>query len=441
MRYVLRHATILTMDETETVLEDGALAIDGDSISYVGKDSDLPAALLASCDQELDLRDALVMPALINGHTHMGMIAFRSLGDDCPDRLRRFLLPLENACMHKELAYASSRLAIAEMLLSGIGSAVDMYFFEDVVAEAAKEMGFRLWAGETLMEDPHCDAKDGQGGLERTQALIALLQDDSLVTPILAPHAPYSNSVEVLKKAQALAKEHDLLWTMHLSEMDFEMEKYQKEYGLSPIAFLAKEGLLDSSLLAAHCIHASDEDIALLSAFDTRVIHCPGANFKSAKGLARCPKMREEGILVGLGTDGPASGNTLDLFTQMKLYAILHKNGLKDRTAIPAKSVVPLCTSEAARVLKAEHKIGSLEVGKKADILVLGLDQPNMIPCHDPYSVVVYSSGVQNVRHVFVNGQWLVCDHKLSGVSLSQLREEFFSIAQPFFEEAKKRSL
>ena len=441
MKYVLRHATILTMDERETVLDDGALAIEGDTIVFVGKDSELPPTLLASCDEELDLGDSLVMPALINGHTHMGMIAFRSLGDDCPDRLRRFLIPLENACMTKELAYASSRLAMAEMLLSGTASAVDMYFFEDVVAKAANEMGFRLFAGETLMEDPHCDASDGQGGLEKTKALIEQFRDDPLVTPILAPHAPYSNTVEVLKQAQALAKEQGLLWTMHLSEMDFEMEKYRNEYGLSPIAFLAKEGLLDSSLLAAHCIHTSDEDIALLAKSGTRVIHCPGANFKSAKGLARCPKMREEGILVGLGTDGPASGNTLDLFTQMKLYAILHKNGLGDRTAIPAKSVVPLCTSEAAKVLKAENKIGSLQVGKKADILVLGLDQPNMVPCHDPYSVVVYSTGVQNVTHVFVHGKWVVRNHTLTGVSLSQLREEFFEAAQPFFGEARKRSL
>ncbi|AEV28703.1 cytosine deaminase-like metal-dependent hydrolase [Sphaerochaeta pleomorpha str. Grapes] len=441
MKYVLRHATILTMDTEETVLSDGSLVIEGDTIIYVGKDSALPPSLPATCDQELDLCDTIVMPALINGHTHMGMIAFRSLGDDCPDRLRRFLIPLENVCMTQELAYASSRLAMAEMLLSGTSCAVDMYFFEDVVAAAANEMGFRLYAGETLMEDPHCDAQDGQQGLEKTEALIAQSRGNSLVTPIIAPHAPYSNTVEVLKKAQALAKEHDLLWTMHLSEMDFEMEKYQNEYGLSPIAFLARQGLLDSSLLAAHCIHTSDEDIALLAKSGTRVIHCPGANFKSAKGLARCPKMREEGILVGLGTDGPASGNTLDLFTQMKLYAILHKNGLHDRTAIPAKSVVPLCTSEAAKVLKADHTIGSLEVGKKADILVLGLDQPNMVPCHDPYSVVVYSSGVQNVMHVFVNGKWVVRDHKLTGVSLSQLRDEFFLAAQPFFEEAGKRSL
>jgi cytosine/adenosine deaminase-related metal-dependent hydrolase len=441
MKYVLRHATILTMDEEATVFQDGALALEGDTITYVGDDAQLPLSLLQECDQEIDLTNTLLLPSFINCHTHMGMVAFRSLGDDCPDRLRRFLLPLENACMTEELAYASSRLAMAEMLLSGVGCAVDMYFFEDRVAEAAKELGFRLFAGETLMEDPHCDAKNGQEGLEKTLALIAKYADDPLITPILAPHAPYSNTVKVLRQAQEMAKQHGLLWTMHLSEMDFELEKYQKEFELSPIAYLEREALLDSSLLAVHCIHASDGDIALLAKYDTKVIHCPGANFKSAKGLARCPKMREEGVLVSLGTDGPASGNTLDVFTQMKLYAILHKNGLKDRTAIPAKSVVPLCTSEAARVLQAEKKIGSLEVGKKADMVVLSLDEPNMVPCHDPYSVVVYSCGVQNVRHVFVNGNWVVREHTLTGVSLANLRKEFFSVAQPFFEEAKKRSL
>ncbi|WP_320127510.1 amidohydrolase [uncultured Sphaerochaeta sp.] len=440
MKYVLRHATILTMDESMTVIENGALAFDGDTLVYVGKDAELPSSLLATCDEVVDLADALILPTFINAHTHMGMIAFRSLGDDSPDRLRRFLLPLENACMNEELAVASSRLAIAEMLLAGIGSAVDMYYFEDAVAKVAKEMGFRLWAGETLMEDPHCDARNGREGLKKAVRLIEQYCDDPLITPIIAPHAPYSNSLSVLKEAQALAHEYGLLWTMHLSEMDFEMEKYAKEYGLSPIGFLEKEHLLDSSLLAAHCIHTSDEDIALLAKNGTKVIHCPGANLKSAKGIARCPRMRQEGVLVGLGTDGPASGNTLEVFTQMKLYAILHKNVLKDRTAIPASSVVPLCTSEAAKVLHAEKNIGSLVVGKKADILVLELESPNMIPCFDPYSVIVYSSGVQNVQHVFVNGRWLVRDHELRDVSLTWLREEFFRVAQPFFEEAKKRS-
>ncbi len=369
----------------------------------------------------------------------MGMVSFRTLGDDLADRLTRFLIPLENEYMNADLACASSRLAIAEMQLAGVSSALDMYFFEDQVARAAKDMGFRLWAGETLLADPHCDALDGAEGLDICRKLIASYRDDPLITPVIAPHAPYSTTLEDLKAAQALAREHGLLWTMHLSEMDFELKMFRESYDETPIGYLSRHGLLDSSLLAVHCIHTTDADIRLLAQSRTSVVHCPGANIKAAKGLARVPEMREQGIRASLGTDGPASGNTLDMFTQMKLYAILHKNASRDRTAIPARSVVPLCTSEAARILHADARIGSLETGKKADILVLGLDAPNMVPAYDPYSLIVYSSGVQNVRHLFINGDWVIRDHRLTRVDIKELRRDFLHLAQPFFEAVRRR--
>jgi cytosine/adenosine deaminase-related metal-dependent hydrolase len=426
------------MDERLSAYEDGTLVVDDDTIVYVGPDRDIPPAFLERVDEVLDLSDTVVIPSFINCHTHLGMVAFRTLGDDVADRLKRFLIPLENECMTEELAVASARLAMAEMQLAGVGAAVDMYFFEVAIAEAAVEMGFRLWAGETLMSAPHCDVADVAGGLEVSRNLISSFAHHPLITPIIAPHAPYSTSFEELKLAQQLAREQGLLWTMHLSEMEFEMRSFRDTYGTTPIGQLSRLGLLDDSLLAVHCIHASDEDIHLIAQSGTSVVHCPGANIKAAKGLARIPAMLKQGIGVGLGTDGPSSGNTLDLFTQMKLYAILHKNELKDRTAIAAKSVVPLCTSEAAKVLKAYDRIGSLEVGKRADILVLGLDAPNMVPAYDPYSLIVYSSGVQNVRHVFTNGEWVVRDHQLTRVDLKRLKADFLRLAHPFFEAAKR---
>jgi cytosine/adenosine deaminase-related metal-dependent hydrolase len=426
------------MDAQLSTYEDGALVVEDDSLVYVGPDRDIPPCLLEGCDEELDLSDTVVLPSFINCHTHLGMVAFRTLGDDVADRLKRFLIPLENQCMTEELAVASARLAMAEMQLAGVGAAVDMYFFEVAIAKAAVEMGFRLWAGETLMSAPHCDTVDVAGGLEISRHLISLCMHHPLIVPIIAPHAPYSTSFEELKLAQQLAREQGLLWTMHVSEMDFEMRSFRDVHGTTPIGQLSRLGLLDDSLLAVHCIHATDEDIQLLARSGTSVVHCPGANIKAAKGLARIPVMRDQGVVVGLGTDGPSSGNTLDLFTQMKLYAILHKNELKDRTAIPARSVVPLCTSEAAKMLKSYDRIGSLEVGKRADILVLGLDAPNMVPAYDPYSLIVYSSGVQNVRHVLTNGEWVVRDHRLTRVDLKALRTEFLHIAEPFVAAAKR---
>lgn len=439
MTRLLRHATVLTMDDRLSILEDGAVLIRDDILDYVGPDKDLPPALNSGIDEEQDLSDALIMPALINCHTHLGMVSFRTLGDDVADRLRRFLIPLENEFMTAELACASSKLAIAEMQLAGIGSALDMYFFEDQIAKVASDMGFRLWAGQTVLADPHCDARNAQESLAACRVLIERYRTHPLVTPVIAPHAPYSTSLQDLLAAQALAKENDLLWTMHLSEMDFEMELFRESQGTTPVGYLARHGLLSPSLLAVHCIHTSDADLKLLSESGTSVVHCPGANTKAAKGLARAPEMRERGILTSLGTDGPASGNTLDMFTQMKLYAILHKNASKDRTAIPSVSVVPLCTRDAARMLKADSRIGSLEAGKKADILVLGLDAPNMVPAYDPYSLVVYSSGVQNVRHLFINGEQVVRNHQLTRVDVRQLRADFLRLSQPFFESARRR--
>jgi len=434
MNCILQHAFVVCLDDELTVLEDGAVVVQDDTIVFVGKNEELPPTYEAF--EIFDCSTALVMPSMINCHTHLGMVSFRTLGDDIADRLRRFLLPLENSCMHEQLAVASARVAIAEMQLSGISSAVDMYFFEDALAKVAQEMKFRLWGGETLMAEPHCSAHDGKEGLLATQKLIDTYQDNAYFTPIIAPHAPYSNTLEDLEAAHALAKKHNLLWTMHLSEMDFEMELYREKYDQTPIGFLASKGLLDASLLAVHCLHTSDEDLDLLSKAKTSVVHCPGANTKAAKGFARIADMREKGIKVCLGTDGPSSGNTLDLFTQMKLYAILQKNLKKDRTAIPAKTVVPLVTRDAAKILHAQQQIGSLEVGKKADLLILDLEAPNMIPCIDPYSLLVYSAGVQNVRHVMTNGEWVVRDHQLKSGDLAQIRKNFYQVAQCFFKEA-----
>jgi len=226
---------------------------------------------------------------------------------------------------------------------------------------------------------------------------------------------------------------------MHLSEMDFELEQFASHYKMTPIAYLESLGILDDHLVAVHCIHTTDDDLALLAKHKTTVVHCPGANAKAGKGVARIYAMLQRGIQVCLGTDGPSSGNTLDLFTQMKLCAILQKNAHKDRTLLKSREIVPMVTSIAAKALGMEDHLGSLQEGKQADILVLGLNAPNTTPCFDPYSVLVYSAGVQNVRHLFTRGEWIVRDQQLTKCNLVTIREEFLQAAQPFLAEAKKR--
>lgn len=428
---------ILTEDKNQTIIEDGALVIEGQAIAFIGPDETLPARYASF--EMLDCTDCLLLPSLINCHTHTGMVAFRSLGDDIADRLRRFLLPLERSCMTERLASSSASLAIAEMQLAGIGSAVDMYYYEKTIAHIASKMGFRLFGGETIMEGSPCNSKTAAQGLSYAEDLRESEKNNPYYQTVYAPHAPYSVSGSTLKTVHELAHRHQTKWTMHLSEMDFELEQFALQHQMTPIGYLEHLGILDDHLLAVHCIHTTDEDLALLAKRHTTVVHCPGANAKAGKGVARVHDMIRLGIQVCLGTDGPSSGNTLELFTQMKLCAILQKNAQNDRTLLKAREVVPMATSIAAKALGMGDSLGSLEVGKQADILVLGLDGPNTTPCFDPYSTLVYSAGVQNVRHLFTRGEWVVKDQQLTKSNLKDLRKQFIEIAQPFFAEAKKR--
>ncbi|HKM07378.1 MAG TPA: amidohydrolase [Sphaerochaeta sp.] len=437
MNRVLRHAHILTEDTNQTIIEDGALVIEDHTIAFVGPDDTLPAKYTSF--EMIDASDCLLLPSLINCHTHTGMLAFRSLGDDVADRLRRFLLPMEKSCMTEALASASAALAIAEMQLSGIGCAVDMYYYEKAIVKTASLMGFRLFGGETIIKESPCNSKTEHEGLTYAELLRESERDNPFYTMVYAPHAPYSVSSPTLKTIHDLALKNESKWTMHLSEMDFELEQIALHYGMTPIAYLESLGVLSDHLLAVHCIHTTDEDLSLLAKHKTAVVHCPGANAKAGKGVARVTDMLQRGIPVCLGTDGPSSGNTLDMFTQMKLCAILQKNAHKDRTLLQARQVVPMVTTVAAKALGMEDRLGSLEVGKDADILVLGLEMPNAIPCFDPYSALIYSMGVQNVRHLFTRGEWVVKDHQLTQCNLSVLKEEFLKAAEPFFREAKIR--
>lgn len=430
---VLRHAHIITMDDTQTTFDDGYLVIDKGMIAALGLERDIPA-MYANAEGE-DLGGQFVYPGMVNLHTHLGMVSFRSLADDYPDRLHRFLMPLENEAMTRQLAKASTKLAIAESLLSGVTAAVDMYYFESAVAEAAAEMGFRLWAGETYLDSPRPDGTGFESAMRETEKIIALA--NPLIHAIVSPHAPYSMSFDNLAKSYRYAVDRDLLWTTHFAELPIERMQYEKEYGMGLVEKLEKEGMLSSRLLAAHVLLVDNDDIAILGEHQVNIAHCPGSNAKAAKGVAPVPELLSAGALAGLGTDGPASGNTLDLFTQLKLYAVLQKNRLKDRGAVPAKEIVPLATSNAGRILSSP--IGQLKAGYQADIMVLSSQRPNMVPLYDPYSVLVYSAQSQNVRDVYVAGVQRVKEGCLFGIDYPKLLSEFQEASAGFEASARKR--
>lgn len=402
--------------------QNGYIITADDKILDVGSMELLPQDL--AYDKCLDAKGAILLPGMVNTHTHIGMIPFRSLGDDYPDRLRRFLFPLENECMNEQLAYTSAKYAIAEMQLAGITTFFDMYYFEQQLAEAAEEMNSRGILAETVIDSVTVDVLEPMGGLLYAQSFLPKWQGNGRIQASVAPHAPYSNTIEVLQEAAVLSQKYNVPWMMHVSEMEFEMDKFREEHNQTPIEFLEEIGVLSPRFVAAHCIHLSDHDIELLKKYDVKVAHCIGANTKSAKGVARVRDLLSAGIAVGLGTDGPSSGNTLDLFSQMRLFANFHKTYLKDRSAFPAVEIVKLATIGGAKVLGMEEQIGTIEAGKQADFILVETDSVNMFPIFDPYSALVYAANAGNVRDVFIAGKQVVTGKKLVDFDEEQLRAE-----------------
>ncbi|WP_125140491.1 amidohydrolase [Clostridium transplantifaecale] len=420
MKILIKNATVLTMDEEMHLYAPGYVLTRDGRIEELGEEKEV----LPEADETIDAGGGILLPGFINTHCHVPMMPFRSLGDDCPDRLRRFLFPLENEAMTKELVALSARYGICEMLLAGVTTFTDMYYFEDEVAKACEELGIRGVLGETVIGQRTCDSEEPYGGLLLAEEFIKAWKGHELVTPIIAPHATNTNSAEMLKKAYETALKYDTLCTLHASEMDYELKYFKDEYGQTPIEFLNTLGVLGDHLLAAHCIHLTERDISLLSESKATVSHCIGSNTKAGKGVAPVKDLLAARIPVGLGTDGASSGNTLDLFTQMRLFASFHKTENRDRSLFPAKEIVKLATTGGAKTLHMETALGSLEPGKKADMVLVETDSVNMFPCYDPYSALVYSANASNVELVMVGGKVLVRGKRLVYADLEKIRKE-----------------
>lgn len=433
MRTLIEKVTVVTMDGSRHVWPEGYVLFDEERILAVGE---------GSCSQEADLRidgkGGILMPGMVNVHSHIPMVPFRSLGDDCPDRLRRFLFPLELAAMTPELVYTAARYAVCELLLSGVTSVLDMYYFEDQVARACEELGIRAWVGETVIGQETCDSKEPYGGLALCEELIRKWQGHDRVHPLVAPHATNTSSPQMLKEAYGLAEKYQVPYTLHVSEMDYEMSYFEKEYGKTPVAFLQDLGVLGERTIAVHCIHTTDTDIQIFARTGTKVAHCPGSNTKAGKGICPVLDMRRAGVKVGVGTDGPSSGNTLDLFTQLRMIACLQKTKYHDRSAFPAKEIVELGTLGGSEVLKAEREIGSIEAGKRADLVLLETQSVNMFPVYNPYSAIVYSANASNVDSVWVQGRQLVRGHRLTEVDLAAERRRLWLEMAEFQRQAEQ---
>ncbi|MFP3866935.1 MAG: amidohydrolase [Desulfobacteraceae bacterium] len=430
--YLIHNALVLTLEPKVPPLVHGYVAVQGDRIAAVGQAA--RAAQLPPAREQLDAQGSLVMPGLVNTHTHAAMTLFRGLADDLPleDWLHKHIFPAEARWVDVAFVYWGTRLAIAEMIRGGITTVGDGYFFAAAARQAYLECGLRAVMAQGVLDFPAPGVPDPQDNLKVAAAFIesGAGGGPGLVTSTLFCHAPYTCGAATLQQAKALTRERNLPFFIHLAETREEVLQMQQEHGLSPVAYLDSLGILDSLTIAAHAIWVDEADQEILARRGVKVCHCPECNLKLASGVAPVPEMLHKGICVGLGTDGAASNNNLDLFGEMALAAKLHKVIRLDPTCLPAPQAVGLATREGARVLGLDELIGTLTPGKAADLIILDLDQPHLTPLFDPYSHLVYAAQAADVRHVMVAGRWLLQDHQFLTLNWPETRQRVHTLTR-----------
>jgi len=409
---ILTGQYLLTMDAEQRVIQEGGVAICGETIIEVGKGSELKARYPQA--RVMAEPQGLIMPGLVNTHTHAAMSLFRGLADDLElmQWLQDYIFPLE-ATLTGEIVYQGALLSIAEMIKSGTTSFCDMYLFAGDVARAAAEAGIRAWVGEVLYDFPSPNYGALENGFAYTRALFARYHNHPLVTITVDPHAVYTCSPELLIRLGVLAREHQALYVIHLSENEAEVRTCRERYGRSPVDHLESLGVLGPHVVADHCVMLTNTEIELLAKRGVKVAHCPESNLKLASGIAPVVQMQDAGICVGLGTDGSASNNDVDMFGEMNTAAKIHKVDRMDPTVMNGATTLHAATMGGARVLAAEQMIGSLEPGKKADCIVLDLDQPHLTPIYNPVSHLVYAARGGDVIHSVINGQVVMENRRL----------------------------
>ena len=402
--------TILTMDGTHRIVENGAIAIRGDRIVEVG-----PAAQLRDRYEAAQLLSAagqLVMPGFVNGHNHAPMVLFRGIADDMKlsDWLQKFIFPAEARNVNREFVEAGTALACLEMIRSGTTTYADMYYFEDQVAEVTAQAGLRGVLGETIIQFPAPDNKTPQEGLSYAERFIKRWKGNALIEPAVAPHAPYTNSAETIRACKELADKYAVPVLIHVSETQDESTEMRQKYGMTSTQWLASLGALGPNVFFSHGVWLSEDDLGLIKKYGVTITHNPESNMKLASGTAPIERILALGIPLGLGTDGAASNNDLDMFEAMDITAKLHKLILKDPAATPAEQVVEMATIGGARALRLDKDIGSLENGKKADLILVDLNEAHAVPLYNYYSHLVYALKSADVRTTVINGKVVMRD-------------------------------
>ena len=405
---------VVTIDGPRSIYDDGAVVVTGDTIVAVGPRVEVEAKFAAR--ETIDARNMLVLPGFINGHTHVPMTLFRGIHDDVTlnDWLYKYIFPAEAKNVTEEFVRWGTRLAAAEQIRSGVTTFADMYYFEDAVAEETKAAGMRAVLGETFIDFPAPDNKTNAAMLDYTEKFLKRWQGDPLIHAAPAPHSIYTCSQKTLQDSAALARKYHTPILIHVAEMKKERDDSVAKNGMSPVQYLEKIGVLGPDVIAAHCIFVDEADRRTLAQRQVGCVHNPSSNMMIASGVAPVPEMRAAGIAVGLGTDGPAgSNNDLDLMEEIDLAAKLAKITKMDPLAINAKAVVEMATIDGARAIHLEKEIGSLEKGKKADVILISLDEANAVPMYDVYAQIAYALKASDVQSVVIGGKVVMRDRKL----------------------------
>jgi 5-methylthioadenosine/S-adenosylhomocysteine deaminase len=416
---------VITEDAQHRVIENGAVAIRADRIVGVGTKAEIDARFQAA--HRLDRPDAILSPGLINTHTHAAMSLFRGIADDkkLQDWLNNYIFPAEAKNVTPDFVRWGTRLGCLEMLLGGTTTFTDMYYFEDVVAEVAKEAGMRGVLGETIIGFSVPDAKTPADALQFTEKYLTRFRNDPLIVAAVAPHALYTNSDKTLIAARALANKFNAPLLIHLSETKKENDDSLDKRHMTPTKVLDTLGVLTGRTVAAHCVWVNEADLAILKARGVGIAHCPSSNMKLASGIAPVVRMLALGLAVGLGPDGPAgSNNDLNMFEEMDLAAKLQKVTTLNPEVLPASMALEMATIRGARALGMEKEIGSLETGKRADLIMVRLDKPNAVPMYDPISQMVYALKGDDVRDVMVNGKPVVSDARILTLNEAQILQK-----------------
>src|SRR5688572_10625577 len=427
---VVTNGTVVTVDASARVLQGGAVAIDGSDI--VGVDTAAAIGRQFRGRTTIDARGQVVLPGLINTHTHAPMVLYRGLADDLAlaEWLEKYIFPAEAKTVSPEFVRAGTRLAALEMIQSGTTAYADMYYFEEEIAKETRTAGLRGVLGQTIIQFPVADAKTPAESLARAEKFITAFKGDPLITPAVAPHAMYTLDAGSLKAARALALKHGVPTIIHLAETQDESKNSQAAHKASPVGYLESLGFLGPGVLAAHGVWVSDSEIALLKSRGVGVAHNPESNMKLASGTAPVPAYLKADVALGLGTDGAASNNDLDMFEAMRTASLLHKLQSGDPRVVSAREALEMATIRGARALGMERQIGSLETGKRGDLIIVSMRGARQTPLYDPISHLVYVSRGDDVQTMVVHGKVLMRDRKVLTLNEAAILKESQEWAQ-----------